>query len=63
MHSGFYGQNFTYCPPQGLLDGRDTTPDGTQFGFVELAWRVYLLCTGPTAGEPATWGDIKSMYR
>ena len=63
MHSGFYGQGFEYCPPQAFLDGRDTTSDGTQFGFIELAWRVYVQCTGPTSTEPATWGDIKSMYR
>ncbi|MFH1312611.1 MAG: hypothetical protein ABIJ00_05230 [Candidatus Eisenbacteria bacterium] len=54
IHSGFYGQGFAYCPPRAFLDGRDTSPDGSQFGAVELAWRVYLLCTGPTASEPAT---------
>jgi len=63
MHSGFYGQDFTYCPPQWFKDGRDTTPDATDYGYIELAWRIYLTCYGPSETEPATWGNIKSMYR
>jgi hypothetical protein len=63
MHSGFYGVDFRYCPPQGFTDGRDTTPDGSQFGFIELAWRIYLVCSGPTQVQPTSWGNIKSMYR
>jgi hypothetical protein len=64
IHSGCYGNgSFRYCPPKWFLDGRDLTPDGTQYGFVELAWRIYLICAGPTETEPATWGRIKSMYR
>jgi hypothetical protein len=63
MHSGFYGFDFEYCPPQGFKDGRDTTTDGSQYGFVELAWRIYVSCTGPTETKPTTWGNIKSMYR
>jgi hypothetical protein len=63
IHSGYYGPGFMYCPPQWFCDGRDTTPDCTMYGFVELAWRVYMICSGPTATEPSTWGNIKSMYR
>ncbi len=63
IHSGYYGVNFEYCPPAWFLDGYDTTPDGTLYGFIELAWRIYLICSGPTATEPSTWGNIKSMYR
>ena len=62
MHSGYYGHDFEFCPPQWFEDPGDPTPDGSQYGFVELAWRIYLSCTGPTATQPATWGSIKSMY-
>ena len=63
MHSGYYGTNaFTYCPPRPFLDGGDTT-GGSTYGCVELAWRVYLVTSGPTAVEPSTWGSIKSIYR
>lgn len=63
IHSGFYGQDFEYCPPQWWADERDTTPDATLYGYIELAWRIYLVCSGPTQVEPASWGNIKSMYR
>jgi hypothetical protein len=65
VHTGYYGYESPtrYCPPLRFHDGRDTTPNGSQFGFVELAWRIYLGCTGPTAAEPSTWGSIKSIYR
>jgi hypothetical protein len=63
MRSGFYGANFEYCPPQWFMDGRDTTPDGSQYGFIELTWRLYIVCSGPTGTQPTTWGDIKSIYR
>jgi hypothetical protein len=64
MHSGYYGNgSFQYCPPRWFKDGADPTPNGTQYGYVELAWRIYLSCTGPSATVPATWGTIKSMYR
>ena len=63
MHSGFYGQDFQYCPPQWWKDGRDTTPDASQFGYLELTWRLYITCAGPSANRPATWGSIKSMYK
>ena len=64
VHSGYIGTfPFQYWPPAAFLDGRDTTPDGSQFGAIELAWRVYIICGGPTATEPSSWGNIKSMYR
>jgi hypothetical protein len=62
MHSGYYGNGgFQYCPPLLFLDGSDST--GQVYGFIELAWRVYLINSGPTATEPSTWGNIKAMYR
>jgi hypothetical protein len=63
IHSGFYGQDFEYCPPLWFRDKRDTTPGATQYGYIEMAWRIYLTCSGPTNVEPTTWGNIKSMYR
>jgi len=63
MHSGFYGQNFVYSPPLWFKDGRDTTPDAIEYGHIELAWRIYLTCSGPTNVEPTTWGNIKNIYR
>jgi len=63
VHSGYYGPNFTYCPPRWFRDGRDTSPDCDRYGYVEAAWRVYLNCEGPTTAEPSTWGNIKTMYR
>ena len=62
VHSGYYGTNFAYCPPLWFIDGRDTTLDGSQFGYIELLWTLYLSCSGPSATESSTWGDIKSMY-
>jgi hypothetical protein len=62
VHGGYYGTDPTTCPPIGIPDGRDTTPDATQFGYIELAWRIYVICSGPTATEPSTWGNIKAMY-
>jgi hypothetical protein len=64
VHSGYIGTfPFQYCPPLMFVDGRDTTPDATQFGGIEIAWRLYLICDGPTATEPSTWGNIKRIYR
>jgi hypothetical protein len=63
IHSGFYGPAFQYCPPLVFADGRDTSADYSVYGLIELAWRVYLINSGPTAVEPSTWGNIKSMYR
>jgi hypothetical protein len=60
IHSGYYGINFEFCPPQWFLDGADTV--GNVTGFIELAWRVYLKSIY-TATEQTTWGNIKSMYR
>ena len=63
VHGGYIGYfPFEYWPPVMFVDGRDTTPDYTQFGGIELAWRIYLICGGPTATQPTTWGNIKSMY-
>jgi hypothetical protein len=66
MHSGYYGQDFAYCPPEWFKDARDTTHDGTEWGYAELAWRIYLICydlSGIKPGESGTsWGSIKSMY-
>jgi hypothetical protein len=63
IHSGYYGVDFVNCPPYWFADGRDTTSGATLYGFIELAWRVYLFAQGPTATEPSTWGNIKAMYR
>jgi hypothetical protein len=63
IHSGFFGNGFEYCPPQWFRDPRDTTPDCTLYGHLELAWSIYLSCTGPSPTRPATWSSIKSMYR
>jgi len=63
VRGGYIGTYpFEYWPPLGFLDGRDTTPDGSMFGCIEMAWRIYLICDGPTATQPSTWGNIKSMY-
>jgi len=64
VHSGYCGYGgIDYCPPLSFIDGRDTTRDGSQFGGIELTWRIYLSSTGPSASEPTTWGNIKSIYR
>jgi hypothetical protein len=64
MRSGFYGENeiFQYCPPERFVDGADTTYDASQYGFVELAWRVQLECL-PDAIDETTWGKLKSLYK
>jgi hypothetical protein len=63
VHGGYIGAYpFEYWPPLMFCDGGDTTPDCTQFGAIELVWRIYLICAGPDAAEPTTWGKIKSMY-
>jgi hypothetical protein len=64
MHTGFYGNGgFQYCPSQGWKDPGDSTPNGTRYGYIELAWRIYLACSGPSPVEPSTWGSIKAMYK
>ncbi|MGQ9811661.1 MAG: hypothetical protein ACUVQ7_10030 [bacterium] len=62
IHTGYYGPNFQYCPPLWFLDGRDDGT-GTLYGFIELAWRIYMICDGPTPTEESSWGSIKAMYR
>jgi hypothetical protein len=61
VHGGYFGTD-PQSQPIGIPDGRDTTPDVTQFGYIELAWRIYCICSGPTATEPSTWSNIKAMY-
>jgi hypothetical protein len=63
IHSGYYGTDFAYCPPIWLTDGWDTTLDGSQFGYIELLWTIYIDCNGPTDVEPSSWGNIKSIFR
>lgn len=62
MHSGYYGVDFAYIPPQVFEDGADTTEDGSVYGFIELAWKLLLQCQGPST-KPTTWSSIKSIYR
>jgi len=63
VHSGYYGPNFQYCPPLWFADGADTTPDAGIYGFIELTWRLYFTCEGPTGAESSSWGNIKRIYR
>jgi hypothetical protein len=64
FHSGYFGTYaFEHWPPLPFCDGPDSTEDCSIWGAVELAWRVDLGCTGCVAGQSATWGSIKSMYR
>ena len=63
IHSGYYGRDFEYCPPLRFRDLNDSTPDATEYGFAELAWRIYLGCSGPTRTHPVTWGSIKTLYK
>lgn len=63
IHTGYYGAGFQYCPPVWFCDGFDTVfPECLPYGALELAWRIYLTCDGPTDAEPSTWGSIKSVY-
>ena len=62
VHGGYFGgYQWEYLPPLCFLDGDDSI--GDVYGYIELAWRIYVICEGPTASEPSTWGNIKSMYR
>jgi hypothetical protein len=65
VNSGYFGDGDVcrYDPPIRFPDGRDTTPDLTQFGPIEFAWRVYMTCAGPSGTEPSSWGNIKAIYR
>jgi hypothetical protein len=63
MHSGYYGtEAFEYCPPLNFSDGRDTTEDASQYGCIELAWRVYLDCTGPCPARLRLWPPEITTY-
>lgn len=67
MHSGYYGVDFSLCPPEWFPDFDDTV--NMAYGYLELAWRIYLIRGEPSSGvptpetTPATWGSIKSLYR
>ena len=65
VQSGYMGNGdpCMYYPPLWFCDGRDTTPDCSTYGPIEMAWRIYMLCYGPSDVESSTWGNIKSMYR
>jgi hypothetical protein len=67
MHSAYYGNGTPECPQDWFLDSRDTTHDGTMWGYAELAWRLYFICSGMSGIEPqqpgTTWGSIKAIYR
>jgi hypothetical protein len=63
VHSGYIGTYpFQYWPPLFFADGRDSTPDASLYGAIELAWRIYVAYSGPSATQPSTWSNIKSMY-
>jgi hypothetical protein len=62
IHTAYYGTDFESCVPYLLLDGLDTTYDGSMYGFVELAFKIFLECNGPGI-EPTTWSRVKSMFR
>lgn len=69
IHSGYYGDGWApACPPEWIRDGNDTTLQGSQYGFLELAWRFYFDgdwrgCKPIESLQTTTWGAIKSMYR
>jgi hypothetical protein len=69
VHSGYVGRYaFEYWPPLALPDGMCSGGyPPVPYGCVEAAWRLYLGCWGPTespaAEAPASWGEIKSLYR
>jgi hypothetical protein len=43
MHSGHHPASSPEgCSPTGVRDGRDSTAGGTEYGCVELAWRLYF---------------------
>jgi hypothetical protein len=62
VHGGYFGLD-PQNEPIGIPDGDDTTPDVSQFGYIELAWRLYIICSGPTDAQPSTWSNIKAMYK
>ncbi len=59
VKTGYYGNgSIQNCPPVPFEE-----PGGPQYGYIELAWRVYLKTMGPTKAEETTWGSVKSLYR
>jgi hypothetical protein len=67
MHSGYYGhpEPWEYCPPVWFRDGYDTTSDGTQYGYVELVWTIYVDCLSGVKPitQGTTWGEVKGLYK
>lgn len=67
MHSGYYGnaEPWANCPPMWFCDAYDTTPDCSQYGHLELAWRIYVGCMSGVdpVTEGTTWGEVKSLFR
>lgn len=64
VHGGYLGTYpFQYWPPMPFCDGCDTSRDCTHMGCVEVAWRIYLGCEGPSAARTSTWSSIKAVYR
>jgi hypothetical protein len=69
VHSGYIGRYpFEYWPPRPFPDGKHATmPSGAEwYGYVDLAWRIYIYCYGPglqKGTRPVTWGTIKSLYK
>lgn len=45
MRTGYYGNgSFSYVPPIRFPDGRDSSADGSVYGYVEAAWRIHATC-------------------
>ena len=68
VRSGYAGRfPFEYWPPLGIPDGTCISPTSVcNRGFVEAAWRVYLVCYGPCLHQHiyrTTWSGIKGMYK
>ena len=63
IHTGYYGPGFTHCPPIWFCDGRDSGSDCGRHGFIEVAWRIYLDCSGPRHTGPDALGGIESTDR
>lgn len=61
MHSGYYGVDFEHCPPLWLLDGADTTRDGSTYGYLELAWKfrfAQVVCENFIRGDDDGDGEL-----
>jgi hypothetical protein len=52
-------------PPVWFCDGYDTRPDCSQYGYIELAWTIYVDCTSGVepVTDGTTRGDVKNMYK